>query len=126
MLKGGERHKCKMVSASDCKCCDCMDDGSFGNIRGIGFGLHTAASPFLSDSIVADAGACKTLCEDNAACKAGTYLSKGPTAGSCVISANVIAARNCEYACESFIKLGGSSTTATVPPTTVVPPPVGM
>jgi hypothetical protein len=104
-LKGGERYRCKMVDANDCKCCDCADDGSFDNIRGIGFGVNTAAYPFLSESVVADAGACKTLCEANLACKVGTYISSGPKAGTCIFSANVIAKQNCEFACESFIKL---------------------
>jgi hypothetical protein len=131
-LTGGERHRCKMVD-NDCKCCDCADDGSFDSIRGIGFGVHTAAPPFLSDSVVADTGACKTLCKANPACKAGTYInmaaelaaiarrerkfrtSSGHTAGTCIISANVIAAQTCEKACESFIKL---------PPDPITMPPV--
>jgi hypothetical protein len=79
-----------------------MAAATFDNIRGIGFGVNTAAYPFLSESVVADAGACKTLCEANLACKAGTYISSGPKAGTCIFSANVIAKQNCEFA---FIKL---------------------
>lgn len=105
-MKGGEQHRCMMVSDADCKCCDCYDAG-FYHIREIGFGMHTAAAPFLSEKapIVKDVSACQTLCGKNEECRAGTFINDGESKGECWLSHNLVSSQKCEKPCDSFIKV---------------------
>jgi len=106
-IKGGEQHKCKMTAPRECKCCDCRDAGTFYEIREIGFGVHTATAPFLSEMtpVVADINACMELCNANPLCRAGTFITGGEDEGKCYISEHIESSATCQKPCDSFIRV---------------------
>ena len=85
VLKGGVQHHCKML-AMGCSCCDCMPRKHFKNIKNVGFGVHTATSPFLESgelNIQPSQFKCEEQCSTDARCKVGTFISGGSAAGQC-------------------------------------------
>lgn len=105
-MKGGEQHRCMMISDTECSCCDCHDAG-FYHIREIGFGMHTAAAPFLTEipPKVTDLHACQSRCNDTPKCRAGTFISGGESKGECWLSENLVSSKKCVKPCDSFIKV---------------------
>jgi hypothetical protein len=106
-MNGGEQHRCMMVSDTKCACCDCHNTGYY-SIREIGFGMHTAAAPFIEDPapVVGDMHACQEMCHDHGdLCRAGTFITEGPSAGQCWLSHNIERAQQCsdEKPCASFV-----------------------
>lgn len=108
-FKGGEQHRCKIVDDQTCKCCDCTDKGGFYEIREIGFGIHTAAAPFIhpiSDTpTVATSHDCMDLCHNTEGCQAGTFINGGPDFGQCFLSRNVEQSAACTKPCQSFVRI---------------------
>lgn len=105
---GGEQHRCKMV-ADTCKCCDCTDGGGFYEIREIGFGIHTAAAPFIhpisETPVVPTSHDCMDLCHNTQGCQAGTFINGGPDEGQCFLSRNVEQSKACSKPCQSFVRI---------------------
>jgi hypothetical protein len=97
--------------AKTCKCCDCRDHGSFFEIIDIGFGIHTAAEPFLTSEppMVHDAHECMQLCHEHPRCRAGSYMSDSDHKGQCWLSENIEVGKKCENTCESFVKINKES-----------------
>jgi hypothetical protein len=108
-MVGGEQHRCMVVGPTKkCECCDCRDNGSLYGLHEIGFGVHTAAAPYLlgggGNNVVQSFADCMAMCKSEPQCIAGTFITEGGNRGECWISAHVEKAAHCDKPCHSFVR----------------------